>query len=349
MKLRLSMRSFLTISLLCLSGLSFTQNFKDIISEAGTNQSYMHFDNGEVSTVRSYYPEDNDLKLIKADHVFILPSDIDEARANYLFTKDGRLYTVDANGFMYLKEFYSIDSKVKHFGGNYFITQSGQIHIIKNDGIIIHYEEIEGVDLRRLSVVGGNYFITKDDRLFVIDFRGYYSEKTDLFTIKTNSIKYIGHNYFITKEGVVHSFGTEVVGQIDSDGNILRDASNNIIPLLDSNGDKQYYSVYYINEDSKINSVSKMGGNYFFDDQNYIHTIGLNGVLDRGVTGRKIKVNLVEDKDRSLEVPAFFGNNYFVYEDGSVYTVDRNGYFYYLTQIEERISTTNFERKLNKK
>lgn len=346
--LSLSKRGFLTIALLTLSSLSFTQIFKIKEPTEGTNQSFVIFDNGEVSSIRSYFPEDEEIKLIDNDNLFILPSNIGETRANYLFDKDGELYTVDAHGYMYHKEFYRIDSKIKYYGGNYFITKSGQIHIIKNDGIIFSYAGIDGVDLTRIEVAGGNYFITKDDRLFTINFEGYYSDKTELFKDKAKEIKHLGNNYFITKEGIVYTSGTEIIAQIDASGNPALDENQNIIPLLDTKGRKQYFSVVYHYEKQKMTNIVKLGGNYFFDNENHIHTVSSNGILDRGILNRKLKVNLKEDKDRSYEQPVHFGNNYFVYEDGAMYMVDREGYYYFVKQLNRRVQATNFQAKLNK-
>lgn len=351
-KFKLSLRSILTVGLLTLSSLSFTSVFHDLAPTEGTNQSYIIFDNGEVSTIRSYYPNDEDVKLFDADHMFVLPGNVDHAGANYLIDKDGQLTTVDAHGFMYPKEFYYIDSGIKYHGGNYFVTKKGQFHIIRNDGFIFNYDglgaQYEDDNITRLSVVGGNFFVTRSGKLFIIQDNGYYVDKSDMMDFEAKDVKYTGNNYLITKDGVVYTFGTEVVAQMDSSGNIVYE-NGAPKPLLDANGNKQYYAVVYKYDKINYKSIAKIGGNYFFDTEKNIHTIANNGVFDRGIVNRKLKVNLTEDKDRSSEYPTAIGNNYFVYGDGAMYTVDRNGYYYFLKKLERRISETNFYNKLNNK
>lgn len=349
-KFKLSVRGALAVGLLTLSSLSFTSVFQIKGPTEGTNQSYVLFDNGEVATTRSYFPQDEEVKLIDADHMFILPGNVDHAGANYLFDKDGELYAMDAHGYMYHKEFYYTDSSIKHYGGNYFVTKRGQFHIIKNDGIILNYDGLENQDddIRKLSVVGGNYFVTRSGKLYVVQDNGYYVDKTDMMDFKSNDVRYKGNNYLVTKEGVVYTFGTEVMAQLDASGNIVME-NNAPKPLLDANGNKQYYAVVYKYDKVNYKSIAKLGGNYFFDTENNIHTVSNNGVLDRGIVDRKLKINLSEDQDRGHELPTSFGTNYFVYGDGAMYTVDRNGYYYFLKKLDRRISDTTFNHKLNRK
>lgn len=349
-KFKLSVRSVLTVGLLTLSSLSFTSVFQAKGPTEGTNQSYMLFDNGEVATTRSYYPQDEEVKLINADHMFILPGNADHTAANYLFDKDGELYTIDAHGYMYHKEFYYTDSNIKHYGGNYFVTRKGQFHIVKNDGIILNYDGLgnEDDDIRKLRVVGGNYFVTRSGKLFVVQDNGYYVDKTEMMDFKSRDVKYTGNNYLVTKDGVVYTFGTEVMAQIDASGNIVME-NGSPKPLLDANGNKQFYAVVYKYDKVKYENIAKLGGNFFFDTENNIHTISNNGIFDRGIVARKLKVSLSEDTDRSQELPVSFGTNYFVYGDGALYTIDRKGYYYFLKKLERRISETSFSNKLNKK
>lgn len=349
-KFKLSVRGMLTVGLLTLSSLSFTSVFQVKGPTEGTNQSYVLFDNGEIATTRSYYPQDKEVKLIEADHMFILPNNVEHAGANYLLDKDGELYTMDAHGFMYHKEFYYVDSKVKYYGGNYFVTKKGQFHIIKNDGIIFNYDGLgtEDDDITKLSVVGGNFFVTKSEKLFVVQDNGYYVDKTSMMDFKARDVRYTGNNYLITKDGAVYTFGTEIVAQLDASGNIIFE-NGAPKPLLDANGNKQYYAVVYKYDKIAYKAIAKLGGNYFFDTEKNIHTISNNGILDRGIVNRKLKVNLNEDADRGMEFPVAFGNNYFVYGDNAMYMVDRNGYYYFIKKLDRRISETTYENKLNKK
>lgn len=351
-KFKLSLRGILTAGLLTLSSLSFTSVFQELGPTEGTNQSYIIFDNGEVATTRSYFPNDDDVKLFDAEHMFVLPDSVDHAGANYLIDKDGELFTVDTHGFMYHKEFYYLDSSIKYHGGNYFVTRKGQFHIVRNDGFMLTYDglgpQYEDDSVSKLSVVGGNFFVTRSGKLFVIQDNGYYVDKTAMMDFKAKDVRYTGNNYLITKEGVVYTFGTEVMAQMDNNGNVIYE-NNAPKPLLDANGNKQYYAVVYKYDKVAYKNIAKLGGNYFFDTDKNIHTIANNAVMDRGIVNRTLKVNISQDKDRSREYPTAFGNNYFVYSDGAMYTVDRLGYYYFLKKLERRISETNFYNKLNKK
>ena len=349
-KLKVSMRGALALGLLTLSTLSFTQMFQIKGPTEGTNQSFIFFDNGEVSTTRSYFPLNDEVKLFNVENLFLMDNDVKEVRANYFVTSDNELYTIDAHGYVYNKEFYSLDSQIKHYGGNYFITRSGHIHIIKNDGVIINYESIGDHDLSRLKVVGGNYLITKEEKLITINYKGFYADKTMELVDSVKDIEIIGNNYFVLKSGVIYTIGTGIMAQLDANGNISYDANGNLIPLLDATGNKQYFSTVYRNEtENSSESIIRSGGNYFFDIEKNIHTISASGTLNRGTENRKLKVNLEIDKDRSHELPVHFGNNYFVYADGAMYVVDRDGYYYFVKVIDRRVSRTNYAAKLNKK
>ena len=349
-KLRVSMRGALAVGLLTLSTLSFTQMFQIKGETEGTNQSFVFFDNGEVSTTRSYFPLSDEVKLFNVENLFFLEGDIKESHANYFVTKDNELFTIDAHGYVYQKEFYSLDSQIKHFGGNYFITRSGHIHIVKNDGVIINYETMDNHYLSRWKVVCGNYFITKEDKLITINYKGYYADKTNELVDDIKDIEVTGTNYFILKSGVVYTVGTEIIAQLDANGNISYTGDGDVVPLLDSTGNKQYFSTVYRHE-SEIpsESIVRAGGNYFFDIEKNIHTVAANGSLNKGANNRKLKVNLDVDKDRSRELPVHFGNNYFVYADGAMYMVDRDGYYFFIKVLDRRVSKTNYAAKLNKK
>ncbi len=343
-----SLKLLLVVVLLSISLLGLTRNLDSVKVAKGTSQSFIFYDTGEVGSVRSYFLGENSNIIFDVEHLYLPENKLEEVKANYLVTREGEIYTVDANGFVYHKRYYELDSSIKHFGGNFFITRSGQIHIVRNDGVLIHYEEIEGVDLRRLEVVGGNFFITKDKRVFMIDFKGYYSEKTELFIDDVKDIEIIGHNYMVLKNNILYTFGSETVASLDSAGEVIRGEDNEVVALLDDNGEKQYYGAMYRFENIELESIVKVGGNYFFDKDFNIHTISLSGSYDRGISDRKVKVTSEYDIDRSSELPVFFGTNYFIYADGSFYLLDNEGYYYYVKKLTKRVAKTGFFHALNK-
>jgi hypothetical protein len=342
-----SLKILLVITLLCISVAGLTRRFDTVINSEGTTQSFVFYDTGEVGSVRSFFLGENPNVLFDVEHLYLPENKIEAVRANYLFTGDGEIYTVDANGFVYHKRYYELDSSVKHFGGNFFVTRSGQIHVVRNDGVLIKYDEIEGVDLRRLKVVGGNYLITNDDRIFMIDFKGYYSEKTELFEDNIDDIKILGHNYMVMSNNILYTFGSETVATLSGTGEVILDDNNQVVAQLDENGQKQYYGAMYRYEDVEIDSIVKVGGNFFFDKEFNVHTISLSGSYDRGIADRKLKVVSEHDEDRSAELPVFFGTNYFVYEDGAFYLLDNDGYYNFVEKLTKRVSMTGFAHELN--
>jgi len=342
-----SLKFLLVITLLCISVAGLTRRFDIVVSSEGTAQSFVFYDTGEVGSVRSFFQGQSSNVLFDVEHLYLPESKIDAVRANYLRTSDGEIYTVDANGFVYHKRYYELDSSIMHFGGNFFVTRSGQIHIVRNDGAIIKYESIEGVDLRNLKVVGGNYLVTSDDRIFMIDFKGFYSEKTELFEDSLDDIKILGHNYIVLSNNVLYTFGSETVASLDESGEVIIDENNEAVALLDQNGEKQYYGAMYRYENIEFESIVKVGGNFFFDKDFNIHTISLSGSYDRGIADRKLKVVSEHDVDRSAELPAFYGTNYFVYEDGSFYLLDNDGYYNFVEILSKRVAMTGFAHELN--
>ena len=108
----------------------------------GTSQSFVFFDTGEVASVRSYFRGKNPFVINHVEHLYLPKEKRKVVKANYLVSKEGEIYTVDAHGFVYHKEYYELNSSIKYYGGNYFITRKGVIHIIRNDGTIIFYNKI---------------------------------------------------------------------------------------------------------------------------------------------------------------------------------------------------------------
>jgi uncharacterized lipoprotein NlpE involved in copper resistance len=347
-RIGLGIKTIVAASLLTLSGLSFTSPHQAVKISAGISQSYIIFDNGQVAATKSYYGNDDQLKLIEADHLFKMPEKMEETKGNYFIDDDDTIHTVDANGYIYSKEDYELDSSIKHHGGNFFITRRGQLHIVRNDGIIAYYPDgITDVNIGRSKLVGGTYFISREEKLYVTTLDGNFSDKTQYFAHDYKDIKVKGHNYFITKDGTVYTNGQVPMQKYENNQPVV-DSDGKPVYVTNDDGTIKRIPILYKYDQVRYKEISMAGGNFFFDNENNIHTISLDGQLDRGAVGRKLKVKYQND-DRAHDTPVAVGNNYFIYTDGAMFQVASDGYYYFLKTLDRRVGKTNFEAKINKK
>jgi len=274
---------------------SFAQSF-------GLNQSYFLTDTGSIHTVRSYNTPEGYAHLFSPNGFFLLPEFLEYKKGSYLVDEDETIYTVDADGYVYSYE-NSLESKITDAGDNFFITRDDNLHIIMNTGLIktIDSESYE-ID-SRIKKVGGNYLITRKGTIYIIN-SIYGSIKKSAFTIKEKDILHSGSNFLISSDGVLMAFGITPTGE------------------LRINTYKNYH----------FKNIKAIGGNYFFDRYNNLHTISASGIIDKGNPRLKNKV-------RGNQVPVITGRNYFVYADNSVYLVDSNGQEHFLEVFQGRILT----------
>lgn len=352
-KLKLSFQALLILTMFIVSSLAFTYSVNPNLPTEGASQSIMFFDNGQVSAMRSYYPLQGQSKIVDNQSLFIMGNTNELVGANYFIDENENFHTIDAHGFMYNKTEvgFEIESSIEVAGGNYFIDSSENLYVVKHDGFIAQYKDALTEKYKtswgrtrtrtlEIKIVGGTYFITKSHRLFVIGFDGSYIEKTKFFGKRYDSVKYTGHNYFITKDGSVFTIGTVPMLADSKDANkIMKDGK----PLYktDAFGNIQYFQMLRKYDAVKYRRVKVLGGNFFFDSKNNIHTVSSEGVLDRGVVNRKLKVKF-DKLNKSRTRPVKVGANYFSYRDGSLFTVSADGYYYFIKKLDRRIEQTNF-------
>ena len=283
----------------------------------GLNQSYILMDNGKALTVKSYYPNDDQIKLFQVDSYFFNLNRIEELRSNYLIDKDDNLFAVTSDGFMYKYDNYKTDSRIKDYGETFFVTRKGSVYVIKNDGSIhINSHELFE-DKIKADITGANYMITNDDKVIMVNPITGKLHMTNT-VIEAKNVKVSSNNYLTTEDRELYTFGFIK----DEKGNYKEVISKIITPLT--------------------NEITKVGGNYFFDIYNNIHTVSFTGLFDLGVKDRELKVtNSLDNVDRSIMRANQVGSNYFIYNDGSVYIVDHNGYFGHLDTIEPRVGFTS--------
>lgn len=302
--------------LICFCSISFAQIFP------GTTQGFMFMDNGAVFTVRSFFSTDGSDPLVQPYNAFYTGKELEAKGSNYYIDEFGTLVTFDQYGNATETLDYLFKDKVKAQGGTYFLTKGFELNIVKTDGTVAIADTSEVQKLRKVKAFGGLFMVTKKDELIVVNpYHATVSDMSALFNHSLGDIKHIAHNYMIMEDGTLYTIGFKKV------------SDENFIPVVKSSRSKA------------SRRARKIGGNFFFDSQNNIHTIDNEGNLNLGDEAREEKVIISSiEVDRSSQKPKVIGNNYFVYSDGAVFTVDVFGSFYYLRTLDlnERIAHTNF-------
>ncbi len=284
----------------------------------GLNQSYLIMDNGKALTVRSYVPapSQNLVPLFMIEDHFFDTTQIEVFKSSYIIDNDDNIFTVTADGFMYKLENFKLDSKIKYYGETFFITKKGSVYVIDSQGYIIKTSYKDLKEKIKPEVLGANYIITSKNKVIMIN---TMTAKLHFLKdeIEVEDIKKHSNNFLTTKKGYVYTFG------------FMQNADFSYKPIVSK------LKAPYV----KRNII--MGGNFFFDYLNNLHTVSFNGLYDGGIANRKLKVNLsLDNTDRSTMTPAKLGSNYFIYRDGSVYHVDSYGLFGQLTTIDFRLGQT---------
>ncbi len=300
-KLKSTTLSLLLFMAFCASVLSNSAQAQSY----GINQSYFLTDDGKMHTVKTYKANSGYVDLFSPQTIFILPEMIEEMDSSYIIDEDDRILTVDPDGFVYSFDYEEeVGSGVKHKGGSFFITRDNSIVFIMTNGDIKKVEAINEKLDSRVKVTGGNYIITRKGTVYIVN--NVVGEVFEVnLEVDTDDIATKGNNFIITKDGLLVSFGVEIDGT----------------------------NAVKTQKDPLFKNIKLKGGNFFFDRYYNIHTIGANAVVDGGILNRTIKV-------RNNELPSKIGNNYFMYDDGSFYSVDAFGVFNYIQNFSGRIITT---------
>jgi hypothetical protein len=158
------------------------------------------------------------------------------------FVEDGKLHTVDENGYLYEKDKVKVSAK----GGNYFFDESFRLHTIDARGFVYKFEDKL---LKKAKGFGGNYFTVRpDDRkpaiLYTVNSLGNYFQ-LNIPGLSVADIKVFGGNYFQMKDGTVYT--------VSKDG--------------------------FVFSKDKTPEIKKLGGNFFIDASGVLYTIAEDGVL----------------------------------------------------------------------
>ena len=283
--------------------LSLSQAFAQ--TNYGLNQSYFLTDSGQVHTVRSYKPLDGFVPLFSPNGFFILPEFIDIAKSSYILDKEDNLYTVDTNGYFYKYDFESeVGSKIKLAGESFFVTRDDSIYIILSNGTLKKISKDEYNIDSNIKVLGGNYFITRKNSIYFVNpFAGSIEKAAG--EISRRKIEVVGDNYLVTKEGMLYAFGIKPDGA----------------------------KVISTKTSFRYKNIKRIGGNFFFDANNKIHTISTDGTIHSGKNGKGEQV-------RASRAPVQLGANYFIYPDNTFFIVDQDGLVHELETFQSRIIFT---------
>lgn len=306
---------FITL-LLSVSGLTFSQVMgEDDQRVSGVINSYMIFDNGKIGSLRD---RGENLNIFTPDGMFMLEYDYGITKSNYFTNSFGRIFTLDANGYIYEKQNYLMNSSIEYFGGMFFVTKKGQLHVVKSDGMIIYYNYIEGDDSRDPVLVGGNYLMSKYGKLYVITSDGYFTKiEKEEAKFMAYTIKHKGFNFFINRDGEVYTTGEE--------------------KQLGENETEYLKGVMYKIKDLEIKDPEVVGGNYFFDNNMNLYTVSMSGHLSGGGVSDK---NFIV-KGHENELPEVIGSDYFVYKNQDVYQINKLGELKGPLKINYRVLRTN--------
>lgn len=290
------------------------------------SHGYILHDNGTVSVMRNRAFTESEAPLLKPTS-FFNSYNLEEAKTHYLIDKKDVLYTIDSNGFLYQKKFYEVEGKMRELGGSFFTTSKNLLYVVSKEGFIIAHKEVGKLKFSRIRHAGGNHLITRGEELVVTRSDGSYVNMTQEFKHKSKDIAIGGNNYFITSDGTLYVIAEEEV-------------------FVSSGKPTKMSFVYRLSLESVIGSnrvedIVSIGGNYFFDKDLNLHTISLKGLVDQGITGRKLKVSDVNGRVYN-ELPAKLGSSYFTYSDGFTFQVVDDGLYYELGRLDRDINFTNF-------
>ncbi|MFP5386429.1 MAG: hypothetical protein ACLGHN_10145 [Bacteriovoracia bacterium] len=217
---------------------------------------------------------------------FRLPYKVSVSGGQFL-VEDEKLSTVDANGFLYEKDF-KVDDEVKGKGLNYFIMDNNNLVTIDSNGFYYEYDEDARSIFKKATTFGGNFFVATINKrkgqyeLYTINEKGNYF-KVDVEGLNPENISYAGGKYFQTQDGVTYT--------VSKDGFV------------------------FAKPEIQVGSVVKAGGNFLIDSTNKIFTISDDGLLILPVLPLNIKVETITK----------VGSNYMIDSEGRLFTVDSLG------------------------
>jgi hypothetical protein len=118
------------------------------------------------------------------------PADITTVGGTFFQTKNGVVYTVSKDGFVYAKPEIKVGTIVKA-GGNYLIDSTNKIYTVTEDGFLMLPILPANIKVSLVQKLGSNYMIDSEGQIFVVDEKGNMHERSvahDLSNTKILSI-----------------------------------------------------------------------------------------------------------------------------------------------------------------
>lgn len=204
------------------------------------------------------------------------------------------------------------------FSQSYLVLQNGVTLTTDKAGFV--YDFAQFVLPYRVSVNGGQ-FLVENEKLLTVDEFGFLYRKD----LKVKDVKGTGLNYFINKDG--HLFTIDSMGffyKYDKDGKQLKKATEfggNFF-VVERDKKKKLYDLFTVNSAGNYFNISveglnpaeitDFGGNYFVA-KGVLYTVSKDGFVfakPENNVGKIVKK----------------GGNYFITEDGKLYTVADSGF-----------------------
>ncbi len=238
---------------------------------------------------------------------------------SYLIRPNGVVITIDAKGFLYNLNQFTLPYMVTSKGGQYYINDKRQITTIDEDGFFYRIDKKEFEAPRKVDFSGANYFSDKDS-VWTIDRKGVVNQEKEIKDL--GRVEKTGGRFFTIKPRrgdallyTVSDFGKiermTVDGldpnDINNAGGVWFTTSKGELYTLDSAGLVSRFGGNLFPRGTKI---IKAGGNYLFTSR---------GLLTINAQGNVALVVFAATQPQSS------GFNYFTTSDNSLYVVDHLG------------------------
>lgn len=164
------------------------------------------------------------------------------------------------------------------FSQSYFVLENGITLSVDTSGYVYDFGHYTPVN--RVTVKGGQYLVEDTNVLVTVDDRGMMFRKYELLP---KQVIGKGVNYFIGDNGAF--YGIDSLGYVN-----------------------------LIENDEKVKSATKFGGNYFINDADEIFVVTSEGKI----------VQAIEEGFKASDIITF-GGNYFMTNRGVLYTVTTDG------------------------
>lgn len=105
------------------------------------------------------------------------PADIVSVGGTYFQTKNGAVYTVSKDGFVYSKATQKVGGIAK-VGGNFFIDSAGLLFTVSEDGFLMLPILPANIKVAEVSKLGANFMIDVSGKVFTVDKTGAMAERT---------------------------------------------------------------------------------------------------------------------------------------------------------------------------